>query len=116
MWIGTELYNGSFGKFYKQNDIDNILSFADEIGVDKIDTAECYNVENIIGNSLKHIHKNLPEYKTQWSVEQGVQQLLKDLEHWKLNKTKFKQREFYRLQQIEYLYNTKQINSNLKFL
>jgi len=54
MWIGTELYNGSFGKFYKQNDIDNILSFADEIGVDKIDTAECYNVENIIGNSLKN--------------------------------------------------------------
>ena len=32
MWIGTELYNGSFGKFYKQNDIDNILSYADEIG------------------------------------------------------------------------------------
>ena len=58
MWIGTELYNGSFGKFYKQNDIDNILSFADEIGVDKIDTAECYNVEKIIGNStiLKSIN------------------------------------------------------------
>jgi len=66
--------------------------------------------------SFKHIHKNLPDYKTQWSVEQGVQQLLKDLDHWKLEKTKFKQREFYRLQQIEYLYNTKQINSNLEFL
>ena len=25
MWIGTELYNGSFGKFYTQNDLDKIL-------------------------------------------------------------------------------------------
>jgi nucleoside-diphosphate-sugar epimerase len=66
--------------------------------------------------SFERIHKNLPKYKTQWSVENGVQQLLKNLEHFKLEKIKFKQREFYRLQQIEYLFNSQQINNNLTFL
>ena len=54
MWIGTELFNGSFGKYYKQNDIDNFLSFAGEIGANKIDTAECYNMETILGKSFKN--------------------------------------------------------------
>ena len=54
MWIGTELYNGSFGKFYTQNDLDKILSYAIDIGANKIDTAECYNMEKMIGNSLKN--------------------------------------------------------------
>jgi len=54
MWIGTELYNGSFGKFYTQNDLDKILSYAIDIAPNKIDTAECYNMEKMIGNSLKN--------------------------------------------------------------
>ncbi len=54
MWVGTELFNGCYGNLYSQNDVDSIISYADEIGVDKIDTAECYDVENIIGNSLKN--------------------------------------------------------------
>ena len=52
MWIGTELYNGCFGKIYSKNDVNNILSYADEIGANKIDTAECYNMEAVIGKSL----------------------------------------------------------------
>ena len=49
MWMGTELYNGSFGKVYTQNDLDEILSYAIDIGANKIDTAECYNMEKHIG-------------------------------------------------------------------
>jgi myo-inositol catabolism protein IolS len=52
MWMGTELYNGSFGNSYSQKDLESILSYAEEIGVDKIDTAECYNMEEMIGKSL----------------------------------------------------------------
>jgi len=65
--------------------------------------------------SFDYIHKTLPGFKAEWSIERGVKKLLKDLERWKLNKTKFKQREFYRLQQIEYLYETDQINEELYF-
>jgi myo-inositol catabolism protein IolS len=52
MWIGTELFNGCFGNFYTQRDVDNIINHAYEIGINKIDTAECYNIEKIIGNSI----------------------------------------------------------------
>ena len=65
--------------------------------------------------SFDRIHEILPEYKTRWNVESGVEQLLEDLEKWKLNETKFKQRDFYRLQQIEYLYQTRQVDDNLFF-
>ena len=44
-----------------------------------------------------------------------TEELLKELEKWRLNETKFKQREFYRLQQIEYLHEIKQIDDNLFF-
>ena len=60
MWMGTELYNGSFGKVYTQNDLDEILSYAIDIGANKIDTAECYNMEKHIGRSLK---KNKNRFK-----------------------------------------------------
>jgi myo-inositol catabolism protein IolS len=54
MWLGTELYNGSFGKKYTQRMINNIISYALEIGIDKIDTAECYGVEKNIGIAIKN--------------------------------------------------------------
>jgi len=63
--------------------------------------------------SFEYIHKTLPGFKAEWSIERGVKELLKDLERWNLNKTKFKQREFYRLQQIEHLYETDQIDDDL---
>jgi nucleoside-diphosphate-sugar epimerase len=63
--------------------------------------------------SFDCIHEILPEYKTSWDVESGVEQLIETLERYKLNETKFKQREFYRLQQIEHLHQTRQINDNL---
>ena len=66
--------------------------------------------------SFDKIHEVLPGFEAKWPVEKGVKKLIKDLERWKLNQKKFKQREFYRLQQIEYLYETQQIDNNLIFL
>ena len=65
--------------------------------------------------SFDRIHEILPEYQTLWDMESGVEQLLIKLEKLKLNKTKFKQREFYRLQQIEHLHQMGQIDDNLLF-
>lgn len=62
-----------------------------------------------------HVHQILPGFQAQWDVERGVDRLIKDLERWELNESRFKQREFYRLQQIEFLYQTKQIDENLRF-
>jgi len=67
-------------------------------GVDK----RSYKVE------FEKIHSTLPGFSAKWSIEQGIKQLIEDLQYWKLDEIKFKQREFYRLQQIEYLWLTKQ--------
>ena len=56
MWLGTELYSGSFGKEYSFKEFNEQISYALDIGVDKIDTAECYGfkepIEELIGKSL----------------------------------------------------------------
>ena len=65
--------------------------------------------------SFDKIVKKLPGYKATWGVEKGIEQLLADLQSKKLDKQLFKKREFYRLQQIEYLFTTQQIDSNLRF-
>lgn len=57
MWLGTELFNGSFGKKFTQKTVDDIVSYASEIGLNKIDTAECYGVEEIIGNAIRDIRQ-----------------------------------------------------------
>ena len=59
------------------------------------------------------IHNVLPGFQARWDIERGVERLLSDLDRWMLDKTKFKQRDFYRLQQIEFLHKTKQIDDNL---
>jgi len=57
----------------------------------------------------------IPDFKIQWNVESGIDRLISDLERCNLNETKFMQRDFYRLHQIEYLYKTKKINSHLQW-
>jgi nucleoside-diphosphate-sugar epimerase len=65
--------------------------------------------------SFDRIHTILPGFEAKWDIEKGIDQLLNDLKHWELNEVKFKQREFYRLQQIEHLHKTNQINDQLVF-
>ena len=56
MWLGTELYSGSFGKNYSFEEFNEQLSFAIDLGINKIDTAECYGlkfpIEELIGRSI----------------------------------------------------------------
>lgn len=59
------------------------------------------------------IHETLPEFRTKWDVERGIERLISDLNQWELSEASFKQREFYRLQQIDHLYKTKQIDQHL---
>jgi nucleoside-diphosphate-sugar epimerase len=59
------------------------------------------------------IAKTLPGFKINWSVENGIEQLMKDLSFSKLCSQKFKTRNFYRLQQLTYLFENNKIDSNL---
>ena len=63
--------------------------------------------------SFDKILKTLPGFKCNWSVEKGIIDLLGNLRNVNLDKDVFNRREFYRLQQIEYLYKTKQIDNDL---
>jgi aryl-alcohol dehydrogenase-like predicted oxidoreductase len=58
MWLGTELFNGSFGKKFTQKSVSTIISYASEIGLNKIDTAECYGVEELLGNAINNKRKD----------------------------------------------------------
>ena len=63
--------------------------------------------------SFDKIQKSLPNFKCQWNVEKGIIDLLQKLRTLKLESATFNQREFYRLQHIEHLYNSNQIDGNL---
>ncbi len=56
MWLGTELYSGSFGQQYSYMEIKAIIDYCDDIDLDRIDTAECYgtdsSVEKMLGRAL----------------------------------------------------------------
>ncbi|MBU1196075.1 MAG: SDR family oxidoreductase [Proteobacteria bacterium] len=63
--------------------------------------------------SFDKINEILPGFEAKWHVEQGIIDLLDNLKHWNVNDAKFKQRDFYRLQQLEFLHQTKQISDDL---
>ena len=65
--------------------------------------------------SFDKIHKTLPGFSSKWTVEEGIKKLINDLVRMKLNQEKFKQRDFYRLQHIEFLHQTNFINNELHF-
>lgn len=53
--------------------------------------------------SFDKIENTLPNFRCEVSVKDGIIDLLEKLETYKLNEIKFSQREFYRLQQMEFL-------------
>jgi len=59
------------------------------------------------------IHKVLPGFKCKWTVEDGIKSLLNEFRSIELNSATFNRREFYRLQQIEYLHKENQIDDDL---
>jgi len=87
-----------------ENDVDGLLKDRKiQDGVDK-------RTYQVIFDRVEEI---LPNFKSNVDIENGVERLLSELEHWRLNLTKFKQRDFYRLQQLEHLYQTRQIDDYL---
>jgi len=63
--IGTWQFAGVWGKRFEQPEVDSILSRARELGINFIDTAECYGYdhlsETLIGNSIA-------AHRDQWIV------------------------------------------------
>tara|TARA_Y100001970_G_C14240013_1_gene864312 strand:- start:714 stop:1787 length:1074 start_codon:yes stop_codon:yes gene_type:complete len=59
------------------------------------------------------IEKILPKFKCHWDIENGIDRLISDLDRIGLSKNIFKLRDFYRLQQIEFLHKNGKINDNL---
>lgn len=99
--VGSELEFLNADKNFNEDDL-----ICDKKIQDGVDT-RTYKV------SFDAIHKNLPDFKAKWSVEDGIMDLLDKLKRAGLTSKIFNKREFYRLQQIEYLYQTKQIDDNL---
>ncbi|PKO11631.1 MAG: aldo/keto reductase [Chloroflexi bacterium HGW-Chloroflexi-10] len=55
--IGTWQYGGEWGRSYTQNEVDAILQRGKDLGINLIDTAECYGdhtSERLVGQSIKH--------------------------------------------------------------
>ena len=63
--------------------------------------------------SFDKLTRILPNFQCKWTVEEGIKNLLDELKQESLNGEIFNQREFYRLQQIEFLHKSKQIDDNL---
>lgn len=63
--------------------------------------------------SFNKINKMLPGFKCKWTVEKGVEKLLTELKKIHLNNEIFNRKEFYRLQQIEFLHKKNMIDDDL---
>jgi myo-inositol catabolism protein IolS len=89
--IGTWQFGGEWGKRFTQQEVDRLLRRAKQLGINLIDTAECYGdhlSESLIGQSIKkdredwiiatkfghRFHSNF-ERTEHWSPQEVVQQL-----------------------------------------
>jgi nucleoside-diphosphate-sugar epimerase len=59
------------------------------------------------------IKKTLPGFEIKWNIEDGISKLMIDLVSYDLSSQQFKSRNFYRLQQLAYLFENNKIDSNL---
>jgi nucleoside-diphosphate-sugar epimerase len=59
------------------------------------------------------IKKTLPGFEIKWNIDDGISNLMKDLVSYNLTSQQFKSRDFYRLQQLAYLFENNKIDSNL---
>ena len=66
--------------------------------------------------SFEKIKNALPGFQCEWSVERGVNDLVIKLQEISLNNETFKKRGFYRLQQLEYLYENGLISDDLSWI
>ncbi len=66
--------------------------------------------------SFEKINQILPGFKCEWSVERGVKEMASLFEGMSFNLEIFKRRGFYRLQQLEYLYENGFLSDDLHWL
>jgi myo-inositol catabolism protein IolS len=89
--VGTWQFGGEWGKHFTQQEVERLLGRAKELGINLIDTAECYGdhmSESLIGRSIRgdrkrwviatkfghKFHRNF-ERTDHWSLQEVVQQL-----------------------------------------
>jgi nucleoside-diphosphate-sugar epimerase len=66
--------------------------------------------------SFDKIVKTLPGFKCEWTVERGVKDMANKFNKISFNRAIFKQRGFYRLQQLEFLYENGLLSEDLRWL
>ena len=65
--------------------------------------------------SFSKVRRTLPFFRCEWSVESGIKNMLQIFREIKLDDIKYKNKCFYRLQQLEHLLNTNQLSDNLRW-
>ncbi len=66
--------------------------------------------------SFEKIKQTFQDFKCEWSVERGVKEMVSKFEDISLTREFFKNRGFYRLQQLEYLHENGLISDDLRWL
>lgn len=66
--------------------------------------------------SFEKIQRMLPGFKCEWSVKRGVKETISKFEEIGLTREIFKNRGFYRLQQLEYLHENNFLSDDLRWL
>ena len=59
--------------------------------------------------------KNDLEYKTKWSLEEGIKHIFKVFQEKRISQDDFNDKSFYRIKYLQWLIQTNKINSNLRF-
>jgi len=65
--------------------------------------------------SFERIRATFPNFKCDWSVDAGIQDLVKNLRDLGLDEGRFKNKNFYRLQKIESLYQDGALSDDLRW-
>jgi nucleoside-diphosphate-sugar epimerase len=66
--------------------------------------------------SFERIRRTLPGFACEWTVEQGVREMANRFDGLSFNEAMFKRRGFYRLQELEYLYENGFLSDELRWL
>lgn len=93
--VGTWQFGGEWGKDFSQAEVDAILSRARDLGINLVDTAECYGdhlSEELVGKAIArnradwvvatkfgHRYRGLHERSQEWSAREVIAQLERSL-------------------------------------
>jgi len=66
--------------------------------------------------SFKKIKKKFNNYRCRYTIQHGIEKMIKELSKHNLSKKIFYNKKFYRLQYFEYLYKRKLIDNSLKWI